>query len=63
MTELATGSFAGIAKLVRFPEMRANKIGVDLSLLVAKSDLNRATSAKRASTTSTSSERSSRTIG
>src|SRR5207249_4135801 len=26
-------------KLVRFPEMRANKIGVDLSLLVAKSDL------------------------
>lgn len=39
-TELATGSVPlGIAKLVRFPEMRANKIGVDLSLLVAKSDL------------------------
>jgi Ca-activated chloride channel family protein len=39
-TELATGSAPlGLAKLVRFPEMRANKIGVDLSLLVAKSDL------------------------
>ena len=39
-TELATGSAPlGIAKLVRFPEMRANKIGVDLSLLVAKTDL------------------------
>lgn len=39
-TELATGSVPlGIAKLVRFPEMRANKIGVDLSLLVAKADL------------------------
>ncbi|MDQ5858496.1 MAG: GWxTD domain-containing protein, partial [Acidobacteriota bacterium] len=39
-TELATGSVPlGIAKLVRFPEMRANKIGVDLSLLVSKSDL------------------------
>ncbi len=39
-TELATGSVPlGVAKLVRFPEMRANKIGVDLSLLVAKSDL------------------------
>jgi Ca-activated chloride channel family protein len=39
-TELATGSAPlGLAKLVRFPEMRANKIGVDLSLLVSKSDL------------------------
>ncbi len=39
-TELATGSVPlGVAKLVRFPEMRANKIGVDLSLLVSKSDL------------------------
>jgi Ca-activated chloride channel family protein len=39
-TELATGSVPlGIAKLVRFPEMRANKIGVDLSLLVPKADL------------------------
>jgi Ca-activated chloride channel homolog len=39
-TELATGSVPlGLAKLVRFPEMRANKIGVDLSLLVAKTDL------------------------
>jgi len=39
-TELATGSAPlGLAKLVRFPEMRANKIGVDLSLLVAKNDL------------------------
>jgi Ca-activated chloride channel family protein len=39
-TELATGSVPlGVVKLVRFPEMRANKIGVDLSLLVSKSDL------------------------
>src|SRR6266536_376541 len=39
-TELATGSVPlGVAKLVRFPEMRANKIGVDLSLLVSKSEL------------------------
>jgi Ca-activated chloride channel family protein len=39
-TELATGSAPlGLAKLVRFPEMRANKIGVDLSLLVSKTDL------------------------
>jgi Ca-activated chloride channel family protein len=39
-TELASGSAPlGIAKLVRFPEMRANKIGVDLSLLVSKGDL------------------------
>jgi Ca-activated chloride channel family protein len=39
-TELATGSAPlGVVKLVRFPEMRANKIGVDLSLMVAKSDL------------------------
>jgi Ca-activated chloride channel family protein len=39
-TELATGSVPlGVVKLVRFPEMRANKIGVDLSLMVAKSDL------------------------
>jgi Ca-activated chloride channel family protein len=39
-TELATGSAPlGLAKLVRFPEMRANKIGVDLSLLVSKADL------------------------
>jgi Ca-activated chloride channel family protein len=39
-TELASGSAPlGVAKLVRFPEMRANKIGVDLSLLVSKGDL------------------------
>ncbi|HEY6065104.1 MAG TPA: VWA domain-containing protein [Thermoanaerobaculia bacterium] len=39
-TELAPSSAPlGVAKLVRFPEMRANKIGVDLSLLVAKNDL------------------------
>ena len=39
-TELATGSLPlAVAKLVRFPEMRANKIGVDLSLLVPKNDL------------------------
>ncbi len=39
-TELASGSAPlGLAKLVRFPEMRASKIGVDLSLLVSKSDL------------------------
>jgi Ca-activated chloride channel family protein len=39
-TDLAAGSVPlGLVKLVRFPEMRANKIGVDLSLLVPKSDL------------------------
>jgi len=39
-TELASGSAPlGVAKLVRFPELRANKIGVDLSLLVPKADL------------------------
>src|SRR6185295_14594959 len=29
----------GVVKLVRFPELRSNKIGVDLSLLVPKADL------------------------
>ena len=29
----------GVARLVRFPEMRANKIGMDLSLLVPKAEL------------------------
>lgn len=39
-TELAAGSVPlGVVKLVRFPEQRANKIGVDLSLLVPKTDL------------------------
>jgi len=39
-TDLAAGSVPlGLVKLVRFPEMRANKIGVDLSLLVPRSDL------------------------
>lgn len=39
-TDLAAGSVPlGLVKLVRFPEMRANKVGVDLSLLVPKSDL------------------------
>jgi len=39
-TDLAAGSVPlGVVKLVRFPELRANKIGVDLSLLVPKSDL------------------------
>jgi Ca-activated chloride channel family protein len=39
-TDLAAGSVPlGVAKLVRFPELRANKIGVDLSLLVPKADL------------------------
>jgi Ca-activated chloride channel family protein len=39
-TELAAGSVPlGVVKLVRFPEQRSNKIGVDLSLLVPKSDL------------------------
>jgi hypothetical protein len=39
-TDLASGSTAlGVTKLVRFPEARASKIGVDLSLLVAKADL------------------------
>ena len=39
-TELAAGSVPlGVVKLVRFPEQRSNKIGVDLSLLVPKADL------------------------
>ncbi|HKF45516.1 MAG TPA: VWA domain-containing protein [Thermoanaerobaculia bacterium] len=39
-TDLAAGSVPlGVVKLVRFPELRANKIGVDLSLLVPKADL------------------------
>ena len=39
-TELAAGSVPlGVVKLVRFPELRSNKIGVDLSLLVPKGDL------------------------
>ena len=39
-TELSTGSAPlGLTRLVRFPEQRANKIGVDLSLLVPKKDL------------------------
>ena len=39
-TELAAGAAPlALVKLVRFPEQRANKIGVDLSLLVPKKDL------------------------
>ncbi|MGE5414654.1 MAG: VWA domain-containing protein, partial [Syntrophomonadaceae bacterium] len=39
-TDLHQGaSDIGVAKLVRFPEMRANKMGVDLSLLVPKAEL------------------------
>ncbi|HXM78330.1 MAG TPA: VWA domain-containing protein [Thermoanaerobaculia bacterium] len=39
-TEMAAGAAPlGVVKLVRFPEARANKIGVDLSLLVPKKDL------------------------
>lgn len=39
-TELAAGSAAlGVTKLLRFPEARANKIAVDVSLLVPKADL------------------------
>jgi Ca-activated chloride channel family protein len=39
-TDLSTGSAPlALSKLVRFPEQRANKIGVDLSLLVPKADL------------------------
>ena len=39
-TDLHAGSAAlGVAKLVRFPELRANKIGMDLSLLVPKAEL------------------------
>lgn len=39
-TDLSAGSAPlGVVKLVRFPEQRANKIGVDLSLLVPKKDL------------------------
>ncbi|MBC8647536.1 MAG: VWA domain-containing protein, partial [Thermoanaerobaculia bacterium] len=39
-TELAAGSVPlGVTKLLRFPEQRANKIAVDLSLLIPKSDL------------------------
>jgi len=39
-TDLSAGSAPlAMTKLVRFPEQRANKIGVDLSLLLPKSDL------------------------
>ncbi|HEY6930395.1 MAG TPA: VWA domain-containing protein, partial [Thermoanaerobaculia bacterium] len=39
-TDLSTGATpVAVTKLVRFPEQRANKMGVDLSLLVPKSDL------------------------
>ncbi len=39
-TDLHEGSSSiGVAKLVRFPELRANKIGMDLSLLVPKAEL------------------------
>ena len=39
-TDLHQGaSDLAVAKLVRFPEMRANKMGVDLSLLVPKAEL------------------------
>ncbi len=39
-TEMAAGAVpVGLTKLVRFPEARSNKIGVDLSLLIPKKDL------------------------
>ena len=39
-TEMAAGAVPlGVTKLVRFPEARSNKIGVDLSLLIPKKDL------------------------
>ncbi|MFY9549753.1 MAG: VWA domain-containing protein [Thermoanaerobaculia bacterium] len=39
-TDLRAGAASlGVAKLVRFPEQRANKIGMDLSLLVPKAEL------------------------
>ena len=39
-TDLHEGSTSiGVAKLVRFPELRSNKIGMDLSLLVPKTEL------------------------
>ncbi|MEX1244144.1 MAG: VWA domain-containing protein [Thermoanaerobaculia bacterium] len=39
-TDAREGAAAiGVARLVRFPELRANKIGMDLSLLVPKSEL------------------------
>ncbi|MEP7132326.1 MAG: VWA domain-containing protein [Acidobacteriota bacterium] len=39
-TEMAVGAAPlGVVKLVRFPEARSNKIGVDLSLLIPKKDL------------------------
>jgi Ca-activated chloride channel family protein len=39
-TDLHEGSASlGVARLVRFPEQRANKIGMDLSLLVPKAEL------------------------
>jgi hypothetical protein len=39
-TDVSAGAAPlGITKLVRFPELRANKIGVDLSLLIPKSEL------------------------
>src|SRR5262249_12480632 len=39
-TDLHEGSTdLAVAKLVRFPEMRSNKMGVDLSLLVPKAEL------------------------
>ncbi len=39
-TDLHTDSIAiGVSKLVRFPEVRSNKIGMDLSLLIPKTEL------------------------
>jgi Ca-activated chloride channel family protein len=39
-TDMSAGAAPlGVTKLVRFPELRANKIGVDLSLLVPRSEL------------------------
>ena len=39
-TDAAAGaSRIGVTKLIRFPELRVNKIGVDLSLLLPKSEL------------------------
>lgn len=39
-TDVREGATAlGVARLVRFPELRANKIGMDLSLLVPKAEL------------------------
>ena len=39
-TDMSAGaSPLGVTKLVRFPELRANKIGVDLSLLIPRAEL------------------------